>query len=149
MDRVLWNQVTDELRSGERLIWWGFCLDSRGRRRRKGPGSRKVYALTDRRVFVLRGKPWDRRVKSLPLRFIKRVSLTTRPTESTRAFQRFIRRGTVTEATPELGTIAFQPVSSSSAPNSRPFLQFSTIGNAERVLDLVLEAQAKAAGQTA
>jgi hypothetical protein len=61
--------------------------------------SRTVYALTDRRVFVLRDLPGGRHVRSVPLQFVTRISVQP---------QSLIDGGSSQEAVgPVVGTVIF------------------------------------------
>jgi hypothetical protein len=97
--------------------------------------SRTIYALTDRRVFVLRDLYHDRQVKNLPLQFITGIELDGRePTQPKPA-------GAIPST--YRGTITFFAANLSQRCAKDPYLRFFMTGDAQRAAAMVRQAREK------
>jgi hypothetical protein len=188
MGVFLAQQIRDELKPGEHLLWSGYCLSRRGKQKKaSGPmfglifgaaaglivggflsgaiglsvpalipltaplgallgyrllppcsayrKSRTIYALTDRRVFVLRDLYRNREVKSLPLQFIEDISVDERD---------LIRTGLDDETrAARRGTITFFTAPRRQRGVNDPFLKFIMTSQAQRIARMATEARRK------
>jgi hypothetical protein len=90
--------------------------------------SRTVYALIDRRVFVICDLYRNRQMKSLPLQFIRGISLT----------EHVLGRG----------SILFSAQGAHLPSANVPYIRFFMIGDAKRVHDLLVDAKSDLADRT-
>jgi hypothetical protein len=104
--------------------------------------SRTIYALTDRRVFVLRDLDRHRQVKSLPLQFIEGIALNGGDPISKTGLNGMLASG-------DRGTITFSVELPRNRKPNDSYLRFFMTGDAQRVAGLVAEAREKVIAGTA